>query len=244
MIRSRRRTRHSGSDDFSRRGQCRRWLFRRSIDERRVSVRRLAPFWNPSAIGLICASSPMQPPSAALSLMAREGNGAPLSGAGRIYFFVAPRIGRELLLSAGMRSTRRSFCNCLRRPGWAASQRHRGASRWCGVMKKSGPSADPHRLPQHRGRAHAERTAGEPVKGVGIALEYALKRSPMAMASASTASFMRSDPRFDTPTSNLHIQPLSLETFRRAAARFLPAVTVSGVQSASNHAAMCALFPS
>lgn len=61
----------------------------------------------------------------------------------------------------------------------------------------------------------------------GIALEYALKRSgPMAMAPSQFGIFMRSDPRFDTPNIEFHVQPLSLEKFGEPLHHF-PAITVS-----------------
>jgi choline dehydrogenase len=61
----------------------------------------------------------------------------------------------------------------------------------------------------------------------GIALEYALKRSgPMAMAPSQFGIFMRSDPRFDTPNIEFHVQPLSLEKFGEPLHTF-PAITVS-----------------
>jgi choline dehydrogenase len=61
----------------------------------------------------------------------------------------------------------------------------------------------------------------------GIALEYALRRSgPMAMAPSQFGIFMRSDPRFDTPNIEFHVQPLSLEKFGDPLHRF-PAITVS-----------------
>jgi choline dehydrogenase len=61
----------------------------------------------------------------------------------------------------------------------------------------------------------------------GIALEYALKRSgPMAMAPSQVGIFMRSDPRFDTPNIEFHVQPLSLEKFGEPLHTF-PAITVS-----------------
>jgi choline dehydrogenase len=61
----------------------------------------------------------------------------------------------------------------------------------------------------------------------GIALEYALKRAgPMAMAPSQFGIFMRSDPRFDTPNIEFHVQPLSLEKFGEALHTF-PAITVS-----------------
>jgi choline dehydrogenase len=61
----------------------------------------------------------------------------------------------------------------------------------------------------------------------GIALEYALKRSgPMAMAPSQFGIFMRSNPRFDTPNIEFHVQPLSLEKFGEPLHTF-PAITVS-----------------
>ncbi len=61
----------------------------------------------------------------------------------------------------------------------------------------------------------------------GIALEYALWQSgPVAMAPSQFGIFMRSDPRFDTPNIEFHVQPLSLEKFGEALHTF-PAITVS-----------------
>ncbi len=61
----------------------------------------------------------------------------------------------------------------------------------------------------------------------GIAFEYALRRSgPMAMAPSQFGIFMRSDPRFDTPNIEFHVQPLSLEKFGEPLHTF-PAITVS-----------------
>jgi choline dehydrogenase len=61
----------------------------------------------------------------------------------------------------------------------------------------------------------------------GIALEYALKRAgPMSMAPSQFGIFTRSDPRFETPNVEFHVQPLSLERFGEPLHRF-PAITVS-----------------
>ena len=47
-----------------------------------------------------------------------------------------------------------------------------------------------------------------------IALEYALRRTgPMSMAPSQLGMFTRSDPSFDTPNIQYHIQPLSLDRF-------------------------------
>ncbi len=60
-----------------------------------------------------------------------------------------------------------------------------------------------------------------------IALEYALRRSgPMSMAPSQLGIFMKSDPRFDTPNIEFHVQPLSLEKFGEPLHPF-PAITVS-----------------
>lgn len=60
-----------------------------------------------------------------------------------------------------------------------------------------------------------------------IALEYALRRSgPMSMAPSQLGIFMKSDPRFDTPNIEFHVQPLSLEKFGEPLHSF-PAITVS-----------------
>ncbi|GLS32885.1 choline dehydrogenase [Mesorhizobium albiziae] len=60
-----------------------------------------------------------------------------------------------------------------------------------------------------------------------IALQYVLSRSgPMAMAPSQLGIFMRSDPRFDTPNIEFHVQPLSLDRFGEPLHPF-PAITVS-----------------
>ena len=60
-----------------------------------------------------------------------------------------------------------------------------------------------------------------------IALQYALSRSgPMAMAPSQLGIFMRSDPRFETPNIEFHVQPLSLDRFGEPLHPF-PAITVS-----------------
>ena len=48
----------------------------------------------------------------------------------------------------------------------------------------------------------------------GIALEYALRRSgPMSMAPSQLGVFARTDPSYDTPNVEYHVQPLSLDKF-------------------------------
>jgi choline dehydrogenase-like flavoprotein len=48
----------------------------------------------------------------------------------------------------------------------------------------------------------------------GIALEYALRRSgPMAMSPSQLGAFARSDPSYETPNLQYHVQPLTLESF-------------------------------
>ena len=60
-----------------------------------------------------------------------------------------------------------------------------------------------------------------------IALEYALRRSgPMSMAPSQLGMFTRSDPSFDTPNVQYHIQPLSLDRFGEPLHGF-PAITAS-----------------
>jgi choline dehydrogenase len=60
-----------------------------------------------------------------------------------------------------------------------------------------------------------------------IALEYALWRTgPMSMAPSQVGIFMRSDPRFETPNLEFHVQPLSLDRFGEPLHGF-PAITVS-----------------
>jgi choline dehydrogenase len=60
-----------------------------------------------------------------------------------------------------------------------------------------------------------------------IALEYALRRTgPMSMAPSQLGAFTRSDPSYDTPNLQYHIQPLSLDRFGEPLHPF-PAVTAS-----------------
>lgn len=60
-----------------------------------------------------------------------------------------------------------------------------------------------------------------------IGLEYALKRSgPLAMAPSQFGIFTRSNPEYDTPNIEYHVQPLSLEAFGQPLHEF-PALTVS-----------------
>jgi len=60
-----------------------------------------------------------------------------------------------------------------------------------------------------------------------IGLEYALRRSgPMSMAPSQLGAFAKSDPSFDTPNIQYHIQPLSLDRFGEPLHSF-PAMTAS-----------------
>ena len=60
-----------------------------------------------------------------------------------------------------------------------------------------------------------------------IALQYALTRSgPMSMAPSQVGAFVRSDPTFETPNLQFHIQPLSLDSFGEPLHDF-PAITAS-----------------
>jgi choline dehydrogenase len=61
----------------------------------------------------------------------------------------------------------------------------------------------------------------------GIALEYALRRTgPMSMAPSQLGVFTRSDPSYETPNLQYHVQPLSLDRFGEPLHRF-PAITAS-----------------
>ena len=61
----------------------------------------------------------------------------------------------------------------------------------------------------------------------GMALEYALHRTgPLTMAPSQLGCFTRSDPRFETPNLQYHVQPLSLPKFTEPLHRF-PAFTAS-----------------
>jgi choline dehydrogenase len=80
-------------------------------------------------------------------------------------------------------------------------------------------------------KVHGARTLNEwqaPWHGKArIALEYALWRTgPMSMAPSQLGIFMRSDPRFETPNLEFHVQPLSLDRFGEPLHDF-PAITVS-----------------
>ncbi|MBB3950094.1 GMC family oxidoreductase [Aureimonas jatrophae] len=60
-----------------------------------------------------------------------------------------------------------------------------------------------------------------------IALEYAVRRSgPMSMAPSQLGVFTRSDPSFETPNLQYHVQPLSLNRFGEPVDAF-PAFTAS-----------------
>ncbi len=60
-----------------------------------------------------------------------------------------------------------------------------------------------------------------------IALEYAFSRSgPMSMAPSQLGAFARSNPRYETPNLEYHVQPLTLERFGEPLDRF-PAFTAS-----------------
>ena len=49
---------------------------------------------------------------------------------------------------------------------------------------------------------------------IGIALEYALfRRGPMSMAPSQLGAFARTDPSYDTPNVEYHVQPLTLDKF-------------------------------
>ncbi|MEZ5908991.1 MAG: GMC family oxidoreductase N-terminal domain-containing protein [Hyphomicrobiaceae bacterium] len=62
---------------------------------------------------------------------------------------------------------------------------------------------------------------------IGIALEYALFRSgPMSMAPSQVGAFARTDPSFETPNVQYHIQPLTLDRFGEPLHPF-PAFTAS-----------------
>eukprot|EP00667_Euglena_gracilis_P006243 EG_transcript_6291 len=56
--------------------------------------------------------------------------------------------------------------------------------------------------------------ANNPLRRVGMALEYALRRTgPLAAAPSQLAGFARTSPAFVTPNVEFHVQPLSLESF-------------------------------
>jgi choline dehydrogenase len=62
---------------------------------------------------------------------------------------------------------------------------------------------------------------------VGIGLEYLLfQRGPMTMAPSQLGAFAKSDPSFDTPNLQYHIQPLTLDAFGEPLHPF-PAFTAS-----------------
>lgn len=60
-----------------------------------------------------------------------------------------------------------------------------------------------------------------------MAGQYALfRKGPLTMAPSQLGAFTRSDPRFETPNVQFHVQPLSLDRFDQPLHRF-PAVTAS-----------------
>ncbi len=62
---------------------------------------------------------------------------------------------------------------------------------------------------------------------IGIGLEYLLRRrGPMTMAPSQLGAFAKSDPSFDTPNLQYHVQPLTLEKFGQPLDAF-PAFTAS-----------------
>ena len=62
---------------------------------------------------------------------------------------------------------------------------------------------------------------------LGIGLQYALFRSgPMSMAPSQLGVFAKSDPSFETPNLQFHVQPLTLEKFGEPLHKF-PAFTAS-----------------
>ncbi len=69
--------------------------------------------------------------------------------------------------------------------------------------------------------------AGTKLGKAAIALEYALRRTgPMSMAPSQLGVFTRSDPSFETPNIQYHVQPLSLDKFGDPLHSF-PAITAS-----------------
>jgi choline dehydrogenase len=69
--------------------------------------------------------------------------------------------------------------------------------------------------------------AGSLLGKAAMAIEYALFRTgPLTMAPSQLGAFARSDPRFDTPNLEYHVQPLSLDRFGAPLHPF-PAVTAS-----------------
>ncbi len=62
---------------------------------------------------------------------------------------------------------------------------------------------------------------------IGIGLEYLLlQKGPMSMAPSQLGAFAKSDPSFDTPNLEYHVQPLTLEAFGEPLHPF-PAFTAS-----------------
>ena len=80
-------------------------------------------------------------------------------------------------------------------------------------------------------KVHGVKTLNERASSLigkmGIGLEYALfKRGPMTMAPSQFGAFAKSDPSFDTPNLQYHVQPLTLEKFGEPLHPF-PAFTAS-----------------
>jgi choline dehydrogenase len=69
--------------------------------------------------------------------------------------------------------------------------------------------------------------AGSLLGRLGIGLEYALfRRGPMTMAPSQLGAFAKTDPTFETPNVEYHVQPLSLDRFGEPLDPF-PAFTAS-----------------
>jgi choline dehydrogenase len=78
-----------------------------------------------------------------------------------------------------------------------------------------------------RGVRTLNEVAGTLLGRIGIALEYALRRTgPMSMAPSQLGAFVRSDPAQPHPNLQYHVQPLSLRAYDQPIDRF-PAFTAS-----------------
>jgi choline dehydrogenase len=78
-----------------------------------------------------------------------------------------------------------------------------------------------------RGVRTLNEVASKPLGRIGIALEYALRRTgPMSMAPSQLGAFVRSDPARLHPNLQYHVQPLSLRAYDQPIDTF-PAFTAS-----------------
>src|SRR5690349_19754657 len=123
---------------------------------------------------------------------------------------------------------RRSSSCCLRAGGAALRDRGIEVRHW---LPGVGEHLQDHRLLRVVFKVRDTLTLNERARTLfgraGMAWEYALfRRGPMTAAPSQLGCFAKSDPSFDTPNLEYHVQPLSLDKFGEALHPF-PAFTAS-----------------